>query len=60
MREVGDIDDEDLKQAFHNYTQMMIDLALISSDLFSYDPKLKELVHTYEHRLNLMKKSKIF
>ena len=38
----------------------MIDLALISDDLFSFDPKIKELVQIYEHRLNLMKRTQLF
>lgn len=32
MREIGDIDDEDIANAFQNYTQLMLDLAMISED----------------------------
>jgi len=38
----------------------MVDLALLSDDLFGVDPKVKELVKTYEHRINLMKRSTLF
>jgi hypothetical protein len=32
MREIGDIDDEDIINAFQNYTQLMLDFAMISED----------------------------
>ena len=39
----------------------MIDLALISEDsMFTYDPKIQDLVQIYGHRINLMKKTAIF
>jgi len=61
MREIGDVDDDDLKQAFQNYTQLMVDLALISEDsMFNYDPQIKNLIKIYQHRLNLMKKTSMF
>lgn len=62
MREIGDVDDEDLSQAFQNYTQLMIDLAMICDDpdYHKYDPKLLELVHIYEHRLTLMKRTLVY
>ena len=59
-RVVGDVDDQDLNEAFSNYTQLMIDLALISEDLFTFDPKIKELVQIYEQRINFMKKTYLF
>ena len=43
-RTIGDVDDQDLNESFANYTQLMVDLALISEDLFTFDPKIKELV----------------
>jgi hypothetical protein len=38
----------------------MVDLALISEDLFTYDPKIKELVGVYEQRIAFMKKTYLF
>lgn len=38
----------------------MVDLALISEDLFFYDPKIKELVAIYEQRIAFMKKTYLF
>jgi len=62
MREIGDVDDEDLAHAFQNYTQLMIDLAMISEDsqYHKYDPNLIELVRIYEYRLSLMKRTLTF
>ena len=58
---MGDVDDQDLMQAFQNYTQLMIDLALISEDsMFNYDPKIQELVKIYKQRISLMKKTQVF
>lgn len=61
LKDMGDVDDQDLAQAFQNYTQLMIDLALISEDsMFNYDPKIQELVKTYSHRIGLLKKTQVF
>jgi len=60
MREVGDVDDEDLRQAFHNYTQLMLDLAMISENAYGLDPKVHELLQVYEQRISLMKRSFLF
>ena len=40
----------------------MIDLAMISDDpeYHKYDPKVLELVHIYEHRLTLMKRTLVY
>ena len=58
IKEIGDVDDHDLATAFQNYSQLMLDLAVISeeSDFNTYDPKIRELVGVYMQRLELIKK----
>ena len=52
MKDLNDVDDQDLSQAFQSYTQLMIDLAIISEDsMFTYDPKIQDLVQIYSHRI---------
>ena len=38
----------------------MVDLALISDDMFSYDPKIKELVQVYSSRIQFMKRTHLY
>lgn len=63
IRDFNDLDDEDLQEAFVNYTNLMIDLSFIAEDgpvQEKYDAKVIELLQIYEHRLKTLKRTALY